>query len=188
MWEGNRGAPRPREFRKDTGDVRYFYDTEFIEDGTTIELVSIGIVAEDGREYYAVSTDFDSSRANAWVREKVLAKLPSPSDPVWKSERTIREEVLAFLTRDGAPDLWAWVGAYDHVLLAQLFGDMAALPRDIPRFTHELKQYWYMAGRPRLPKAPLGNHDALVDARHNLAKFRACMEALPLDGGNQVRR
>ena len=36
MWEGNRGAPRPREFRKDTGDVRYFYDTEFIEDGTTV--------------------------------------------------------------------------------------------------------------------------------------------------------
>lgn len=48
--------------------VRYFYDTEFIEDGQTIELVSIGIVAEDGREYYAVSTDFDPARANPWVR------------------------------------------------------------------------------------------------------------------------
>ena len=52
--------------------VRYFYDTEFIEDGVTIELVSIGIVAEDGREYYAVSTEFRADRANRWVRDKAL--------------------------------------------------------------------------------------------------------------------
>ena len=78
--------------------MRYFYDTEFIEDGRTIELVSIGIVAEDGREYYAVSTDFDPSKANAWVRENVLDKLPSPRDSVWKSKDTIRREVLEFLT------------------------------------------------------------------------------------------
>ncbi len=37
--------------------MRYFYDTEFIDDGRTIELISIGVTAEDGREYYAVSTD-----------------------------------------------------------------------------------------------------------------------------------
>ena len=43
--------------------MRFFYDTEFIEDGETIELISIGIVGDDGREYYAVSTDFDPARA-----------------------------------------------------------------------------------------------------------------------------
>jgi hypothetical protein len=29
--------------------MKYFYGTEFIEDGKTIDLISIGIVAEDGR-------------------------------------------------------------------------------------------------------------------------------------------
>lgn len=43
--------------------MRYFYDCEFIEDGRTIELVSIGVVCEDGREFYAVSTEFDPERA-----------------------------------------------------------------------------------------------------------------------------
>ena len=38
--------------------MKYFYDTEFIEDGSTIELISIGVVAEDGREYYAVSVSY----------------------------------------------------------------------------------------------------------------------------------
>ena len=28
--------------------MKFFYDTEFIEDGHTIDLVSIGIVREDG--------------------------------------------------------------------------------------------------------------------------------------------
>lgn len=164
-----------------TAAVRYFYDTEFIEDGRTIELISIGIVAEDGREYYAVSTEFDPSLANAWVAEHVLSQLPSPGTEVWRSRDTIRDEVVEFLTAGrGRPELWAWVGAYDHVVLAQLFGDMSGMPKSLPRFTHELKQYWEMAGKPTLPKTPQGNHDALVDARHNWEKFKVCEEALPL--------
>ena len=167
--------------------MRYFYDTEFIEDGTTIELVSIGIVAEDGREYYAVSTGFDAARANPWVRKHVLDKLPNPRSEVWKALSTIRDEVLAFVSAaDSSPELWAWVGAYDHIVLAQLWGDMTGLPRELPRFTRELKQYWEMAGRPKLPAVPEGNHDALVDAKHNRAKFDACFRALPLDRRGRV--
>lgn len=168
--------------------MRYFYDTEFIEDGASIELVSIGIVAEDGREYYAVSTEFDASKANQWVRTNVLNQLPNPSDPAWRNRDQIRVEVFTFLTSASTPpELWAWVGAYDHVVLAQLWGDMAALPKQLPRFTHELKQYWEMAGQPKLPPTPSGNHDALVDARHNLAKFQTCQAALPLTARNHVR-
>ncbi len=169
--------------------MRFFYDTEFIEDGTTIKLVSIAIVAEDGREYYAVSTDADHSLANDWVRENVLNKLPNPSSPEWRSNDQIRTEVYDFLTAvkgRGRPELWAWIGPYDHVVFAQLWGDMAALPKDLPRFTREIRQYWELAGRPTLPEAPEGNHDALVDARHNLEKFQACMAALPLGRRNQI--
>jgi hypothetical protein len=60
--------------------MKYFIDTEFLE-GTqdktifgikygetkpTIDLISIGIVAEDGREYYAISKDFNLKEA--WNR------------------------------------------------------------------------------------------------------------------------
>ena len=55
--------------------MKYFLDTEFIE-GTqkkwfgqtkpTIDLISIGIIAEDGREYYAISKDFNLKEA--WNR------------------------------------------------------------------------------------------------------------------------
>jgi len=157
---------------------RYFYDCEFIEDGRLIDLVSIGVVDEFGREFYAVSAEFDPSRAGAWVRRNVLDKLPSPADPAWRSRERIRDELYDFFVEPltaGAEDqleLWAWYAAYDHVALAQLWGSMPALPRQLPRFTKDLRQRWDDLGRPALPQTS-GRHDALVDARHNLARWRA---------------
>ena len=115
--------------------VKYFYDTEFIDDGRTIELISIGVAAEDGREYYAISTEFDPERAGRWVRTNVLPKLPSPSSQLWRSRKQIRSELEDFFGIDGDEtiELWAWVGAYDHVVLCQLWGPMTALPPAIPR-------------------------------------------------------
>lgn len=60
--------------------MKYFIDTEFLE-GTqkqffgkttkpTIDLISIGIVGEDGREYYAISKDFNLKEA--WNRFDLL--------------------------------------------------------------------------------------------------------------------
>lgn len=158
---------------------RYFYDCEFIEDGRVVDLVSIGVVDEFGREFYAVSTEFDDSAALPWVRRHVLTKLPSPGDRVWRSRAQIRDELWEFLMAPvrGRPEeeieLWAWFAAYDHVALAQLWGPMPELPREIPRFTKELRQLWDERGRPRLPAADSARHDALVDARHNLARWRA---------------
>jgi hypothetical protein len=159
------------------GVRRFFYDTEFIEDGTTIDLVSIGVVDEAGREFYAVSTEFDGRRAIPWVRRNVLDQLPPPADRAWRSRRRIRDDLLAFLTGPGEEvELWAWFAAYDHVALAQLWGPMPTLPRSIPRFTRELRQRWEDVGRPDFPPKPPGTHDALVDARYNLTRWNL-MEA-----------
>ncbi|GAC55854.1 hypothetical protein GOHSU_01_00330 [Gordonia hirsuta DSM 44140 = NBRC 16056] len=154
--------------------MRYFYDCEFIEDGRTIELVSIGVVAEDGREFYAVSTEFDPNRAGPWVRTHVLDKLPSPADKAWRSRRQIRDELLEFLIAGpGEVELWAWVGAYDHVVLCQLWGAMPDLPDELPRYTRELRQHWEAAGCPPLPPTQKDAHSALVDARQNLLRWEA---------------
>ncbi|MGO9509151.1 MAG: polyadenylate-specific 3'-exoribonuclease AS [Mycobacterium sp.] len=158
--------------------MRYFYDTEFIEDGRTIELISIGVAAEDGREYYAVSTEFDPERAGPWVRANVLPKLPPPASQLWRSRRQIRADLEQFLNvsacleGDDSIELWAWVAAYDHVALCQLWGPMPELPRAIPRFTRELRQLWEDRGSPRLPPRSRDVHDAMVDARDQLRRFR----------------
>jgi hypothetical protein len=57
------------------------YDTEFIEDGSTIGLISIGMVTEDGREYYAVASDapWGEIRKHDWLLRNVVPSLPVTS-------------------------------------------------------------------------------------------------------------
>jgi 3' exoribonuclease, RNase T-like len=45
----------------------YRLDTEFIERPYTIDLISVGLVAEDGREFYAESSEVDRTTASQWT-------------------------------------------------------------------------------------------------------------------------
>jgi hypothetical protein len=162
--------------------MKYFYDTEFIEDGKTIDLISIGVVAEDGRSYYAISTEFNPRRASQWVKENVLAHLPerrvnlsdvsvSPrmkeDSLAWKSRKQIRADLLSFIGDDPRPEFWAYYADYDHVALCQLFGTMMDLPKGWPMYTRDIKQLCVSVGNPKLPEQGKGEHHALADARWN---------------------
>lgn len=152
--------------------MRFFYDCEFGVTAPDVTLISIGVVAEDGREYYAVSSEFDPMAVHPWVRDNVMPQLPPAS--TWKPRSTIRAELLDFLGAD--PVLWAWYGGYDHVALCQLWGAMPELPRAIPRLTLDVRQLWEHLGRPPLPEQTAGLHDALADARHVKTKWEALAE------------
>jgi len=54
--------------------MRIFVDTEFT-DFIDCDLISIALVADDGREFYAERTDFDRHACAAFVREAVLPQL-----------------------------------------------------------------------------------------------------------------
>lgn len=158
--------------------MRVFYDLEFGDTAGEISLVSIGAVREDGREYYAVSSDFDPLAVHPWVRDHVLPQLPPSS--TWRPRAQIRDELLEFLGAE--PVLWAWYGAYDHVALCQLWGAMPQLPRALPRFTLDVRQLWEHLGRPALPAQQDRLHDALADARHVRARWEALAERAYLLG------
>ena len=147
--------------------MRYFFDTEFYEDGKTIDLISIGIVAEDGRELYAVSQDAQLHRVSDWVRANVLPRLPTYGDTAWMSRAAIADAVKAFVIPEPEPDLWAYYADYDWVVICQLFGTMMELPKGWPMFCRDLKQLSVDVGSPKHPADPEGEHNALVDARWN---------------------
>ncbi|SDW33577.1 protein of unknown function [Arthrobacter sp. cf158] len=148
--------------------MKYFYDTEFLDTGKYIDLISIGIIAEDGREYYAINAGAQWAIINQhpWLAENVVAQLPEPKSPEWKMTWQIRDEVKAFLTHSDDTELWAWYSAYDHVVLAQLFGTMMELPEGIPMYTNDVRSLVDFTGVNILPKQQGAEHDALADARH----------------------
>lgn len=120
--------------------MKYFYDCEFVEDGKTIDLISIGIVAEDGRVYYAQSAEFlEHGKPNEWVQQHVIPCL----GPDWIERDTILHDILAFINPAtfGTPELWGYYSAYDHVAFCQLFGTMMDLPDGFPWITYDLRQW-----------------------------------------------
>jgi hypothetical protein len=153
--------------------MNFYFDTEFIEDGRTIDLISIGMCCEDGREIYLVSSEFDESKANEFVREQVLPQL---GDGIRHTRREIaqllREFTLANIPdsntgappADFRPDFWAYYADYDWVALCQLYGRMIDLPSPFPYFCHDLKQLLSQMGVTQLPPQ-LYTHHALDDAK-----------------------
>jgi|SRR5215471_6980597 len=144
--------------------MRYWLDTEFIEDGRTIDLISIGIVAEDGRTFYAENMDCDLSRASDWVKENVLPHLQGGDGPT-----DLVAEVRVFCDPElyGKPEFWGYYADYDWVALCQLFGRMIDLPKGWPMYCRDIKQWADDLGNPRLPKQESKEHYALADALWN---------------------
>lgn len=143
----------------------YFLDEEFIEDGHTIDLVSIGLVCEDGREFYAERGEAELSRASDWVKANVLPHLRGGE---WLTSRNVIASALRRFVAagDGPPEFWSWCGAYDWVALCQLYGPMIAKPEGWPNYCRDLQQELDRFGitDDQLPPHPGTAHDALADA------------------------
>lgn len=140
--------------------MKYWFDTEFIEDGKTIDLISIGIVSEDGREYYAENLSCDRSRASQWVRDNVIVHLTG--DHV-RQRTHIAYDIVSFVGEK--PEFWAYYADYDWVALCQLFGTMMDLPKGWPMYCRDVKQLCDDLGNPELPEQGKGEHHALADAK-----------------------
>ena len=57
--------------------MRYYIDTEFYEKPKTISLISLAIVAEDGREFYRWNRGYHSGAdRDQWLVENVLKYAP----------------------------------------------------------------------------------------------------------------
>lgn len=142
--------------------MKIWFDTEFIEDGNTIELLSIGMVREDGAEYYAEPAETDRTRANGWVKANVLPHLNGPIKP----RRHIAPEIIRFA--GDAPEFWAYYASYDWVALCQLFGTMMDLPKGWPMYVMDLMNKVHplsKADRETWPAMTGTVHNALADAK-----------------------
>lgn len=115
--------------------MRVYYDTEFHDTGRTIDLISIGLVAEDGKELYRINgggLGIPGAANNKWLRENVLASLPVKVRH--RSEFPLEEQ--KFLNAINAAYYPTWVEShpdFQHVCT----GDK--LRRDVHNFLTQYK-------------------------------------------------
>lgn len=201
--------------------MKYFLDTEFIEGFHKpmfgkrrhyIDLISIGIVSEDGRSFYAVSSEYNYNDANQWVKDNVI--IPAYTSTVFgdrrnhydasnfhktfgKTNAEIVAEVLKFMGcwRDqhfyrvgsDVPEIYGYYSDYDWVLFCSLFGRMIDLPKGFPMYCIDLKQMMDEKGLTKEWKRencpdPEGEHNAFVDAKWNMKLYNEIIKRTV--GGN----
>lgn len=140
--------------------MKIWFDTEFIEDGKTIDLLSIGMIREDGKTLYLENLSADVAKASEWVKENVISHLDYVKHGVAREE--IGPKVHAFVGAN--PEFWAYYADYDWVVLCHLYGTMMDLPKGWPMYCRDVKQLCDSLGNPRLPPQEGDEHHALNDA------------------------
>lgn len=174
--------------------MKYGLDFEFIDDGITIDVISIGIACEDGRELHLFNADCEFGHASEWVKDNVFPYIPELSSiyttqgkgcisrtrPIvlgnrlrnigWRHYDEIKDDVIKFADPDkyGKPSFYGYYADYDWVAFAQLFGTMMNLPDDFPMYCLDIKQsIQNLQYTEELPDNP-NEHSALEDAKWNL--------------------
>ena len=154
-----------------------FLDTEFT-DFTRPDLISIGLVAEDGREFYAERTDYYTTRCGDFVRETVLPLLGRVPDAAC-TRTELTDRLRDWFGQLPEPATIIFDYEWDWRLLAVA---MLGRPHSKPpgNFAQQLYLDSYAITHPAFetalnaaytPEWPA--HHALADARALMAGYRA---------------
>lgn len=166
--------------------TKYFMDTEFIEYPRTIQLISIGIVSQDGREYYAISSEYNYADASDWVKDNVIRPMFKEAvkgtqtlllesnfhKQVGKLDSEIAKEILEFVG-ETTPEFFAYYNSYDWVNFCWLFGAMIDLPKNFPMYCRDILEIMLQFDVKKIPESE-NEHNALADAKWNRDQYAAC--------------
>jgi len=161
--------------------MRYTLDTEFDEragDGAAhIQLISVAVIAEDGRELYMenASYDWDQPGVDPWQMANVKPHMRGGVHAL--TPQQMRDRATAFFAGDDNIEMWAYYADYDWVVLCSIFGrmiDVKAYCPGMPKLCLDLKQAVLDAGIPKsqMPEQDGAEHDALADCRWNWQLLR----------------
>lgn len=189
-----------------TNKIKFFIDTEFIELGRNypLELLSIGIVCENGNTLYLENLEANYKNANDWVKQNVflfmnifttkcftnkyceLSINEEEANNLWKlginTLAQISFRVEGFIktnSGENKPEFWGYFCDYDWVVFCQLFGTMMDLPKGFPHYCNDLKQlmksYGIDESLDELTKQE-SNHNALDDAKQIKLGYEIVMD------------
>ena len=136
--------------------MKIFFDTEFTGLHKNTTLISIGLIDENGRTFYAEFTDYDESQCDDWIKEHVIDNLlykhfDKEGEPNTISifgnkyyakgdKRYVKNQLTEWLSEYDSIELVSDVCHYDMVLFIDLFGTAFDLPQNVNPACHDINQ------------------------------------------------
>lgn len=108
--------------------MKIFFDTEFTGLHQKTTLISIGMVTEDGRAFYAELNDYDKDQLDPWLSEHVIGNLTGKHV---LSTSELATELRMFLGQFDTVEMWSDCLAYDWVLFNNIFGGAFSIPKNV---------------------------------------------------------
>lgn len=157
--------------------TKVFFDTEFTGLHQNTTLISIGMVAEDGRELYCELFDYDKTQLNDWLKENVVKNLYN-TNPITKLECSAAIEW--FLEPYDEVEMWSDCLAYDWVLFNNLWGNAFSIPSNVYYIPFDICTLFKAKGiDPDINREEFSGIDgAKHNALHDAKVIKACYEKL----------
>ena len=155
--------------------IKIFFDCEFTGLHQNTTLISIGLVSECGKSFYAEMADYDKSQVDDWISENVISNLiNSPLkrimekniDGFWREKYSggicqlegdgltyivadkiyLRERLQEWLSQFDSVEIWSDCLSYDWVLFCNIWGHAFNIPKNIYYIPFDICTLFKMKG------------------------------------------
>jgi hypothetical protein len=164
--------------------MKVFFDTEFTGLHAKTTLMSIGLVDENGRTFYAELDDYDKAQVDDWLENNVVANFTGKNTMNMKQ---LKSALTEWLVAYDSVEIWSDCLAYDWVLFNSIFGTAFDIPKNVYYIPIDIctmmklkgvdpdinREEYAFGGVPKDAE----KHNALWDAQ----VIRACYENLRLE-------
>ena len=164
--------------------MKVFFDTEFTGLHQNTTLISIGLVDENGREFYAELIDYDQTQVDDWLQDNVIANLNGKNR---STTEQLRYDLAEWLSAYDKVEMWSDCLSYDWVLFNNIWGHAFDIPKNVYYIPFDICTMMKLKGvDPDIDReeyafnavpATARKHNALWDAQ----VIRACYENLRLE-------
>lgn len=134
--------------------MKIFFDTEFTGLHKNTTLISIGLVDENNRTFYAEFSDYDDSQCDEWIYKNVIKHLKWSKEGPIENFTNISENALeAYGIKEYIKNVLAdWLSEYDNVelvsdvchydmvLFIDIFGSAFDIPKNVNPACHDINQ------------------------------------------------
>lgn len=173
--------------------TRVFFDTEFTGLHQSTTLISIGMVSDDGRTFYAELNDYDKTQVDGWIREHVIHNLKHRNTTaefiatttrgdieMLGNREQVRNAIVDWLEPYEQVQLVSDVCHYDMVLFISLFGGAFDLPEKIAPVCVDVNQilaeYFGISDREAFYRSReefIAEHDVEIEGEKHNALYDA---------------
>jgi hypothetical protein len=163
--------------------MKLFFDTEFTGLHQNTTLISLGIISETGRSFYAEFTDYDKLQCDDWINNNVISKLHIKknntifNDEILGDTKYIKNRLEDYLSEFDEIEIWSDCLSYDWVLFNELFGGAFNIPKNINYIPFDIctlfkiknidpdinREEFAFGGKENIPESAK-KHNALWDA------------------------